>query len=116
MQEYLGLTPPTDTLGVLQDIHWSAGYLGSFPTYTIGNVMAAQFFQAARAALPDLDAALATGDYRPLLTWLTDNIYRHGRAFSAEELLQRTTGAGLDAGPYLDYIRTKFSGLYNLPD
>lgn len=114
IEEYLGLTPPTDTQGVLQDIHWSTGYVGSFPTYTIGNVMAAQFFRLAGAALPELDDTLATGNYRPLLSWLTEQIYRHGRAFSAAELLQRTTGTDLDAGPYLDYIRTKYSSLYGL--
>ena len=114
MEEYLGLTPPDDSQGVLQDIHWSSGYIGSFPTYTIGNVMAAQFFQAAHAALPDLDQTLAAGDYQPLLAWLTANIYRHGRAFSAEELLQRNTGYGLHAGPYLDYLQTKYAALYEL--
>ncbi len=114
VQEYLGLTPPTNAQGVLQDIHWSTGYIGSFPTYTIGNVMAAQFFRAAHAALPDLDAQLAAGDYAPLRTWLTENIYRHGRTFSAAELLQRTTGTGLDAGPYLAYIREKYGSLYGV--
>lgn len=112
MQEYLGLAPPTDAQGVLQDIHWSAGHIGSFPTYTVGNVMAAQFFQAAHNGLPGLDAALAAGDYRPLLAWLTEHIYRHGRAFTAAELLQRTTGRDLDAGPYLDSIQAKFAELY----
>ena len=114
VQEYLGLTPPNNTQGVLQDIHWSTGYIGSFPTYTIGNVMAAQFFRAVHKALPDLDASLAAGDYQPLLTWLTENIYRHARTFTAEELLQRTTGVGLDAAPYLDYVREKFTSLYAL--
>ncbi len=70
--------------------------------------------EAAQRDLPGLDATLAAGDYRPLLDWLTENIYRHGRAFSAEELLQRTTGTGLDASPYLDYIRQKFASLYAL--
>ena len=114
IEEYLGVTPPNDTLGVLQDIHWSTGYIGSFPTYTIGNVMAAQFLAAAHIAMPDLDATLAAGEYQPLLAWLTENIYRHGRAFSADELLQRITGQGLNAAPYLDYIREKFTGLYAL--
>ena len=114
IEEYLGLTPPTDTEGVLQDIHWSTGYIGSFPTYTIGNVMAAQFYAAAQAALPGLEAELAVGNYQPLLAWLTENIYRHGRAFSPAELLQRVTGSDLDAGPYLAYIGAKFADLYGL--
>jgi carboxypeptidase Taq len=112
MEEYLGLTPPTDSEGVLQDIHWSAGHIGSFPTYTVGNVMAAQFFQAAQRDVPGLDDALAAGDYRPLLGWLTENVYRHGRAFSPEELLQRSTGSGLQTAPYLAYIQNKYAELY----
>ncbi len=114
VEEYLGLTPPTDTEGVLQDIHWSTGYIGSFPTYTIGNVMAAQFFKAANTALPGLESDLARGNYAPLLAWLTENIYQYGRAFTAAELLQRVTGSDLDAAPYLDYITTKFTDLYGL--
>ena len=112
MREYLGVIPPTDSQGVLQDIHWSTGYFGSFPTYTIGNVMAAQFMEAAQRDLPGLDQTLATGDYQPLLAWLTENIYRHGRAYSPEELLMRVTGSGLQAGPYLAHLQTKFGELY----
>lgn len=108
IQEYLGQTPPTDREGVLQDIHWSTGYIGSFPTYTIGNVMSAQFFQAAHAALPRLDDDLAEGNYDPLHTWLRENVYAHGRAYSPEELLVRTTGEGLSVGPYLAYLEEKF--------
>lgn len=111
-QAYLGLTPPTDTQGVLQDIHWSTGYIGSFPTYTIGNVMSAQFMQAARRDVAGLDDALAAGDYQPLLAWLTEHIYRHGRAYTPEELLVRATGGGLDAGPYLAYLQHKYGELY----
>jgi carboxypeptidase Taq len=114
MQAYLGLTPPDDARGVLQDIHWSAGYFGSFPTYTVGNVMAAQFFEAARTQNPSLEGSLERGDYAPLRRWLTDQIYQHGRRFSPHELLERATGRGLDAKPYLDDLETKFSGLYGL--
>jgi carboxypeptidase Taq len=114
MQEYLGIVPPDDARGVLQDIHWSAGYFGSFPTYTIGNVMASQFFAAAQTAIPNLEDSLAIGDYAPLRGWLTENIYQHGRRFRPHELLQRATGRGLDAQPYLDYLETKFTGLYQL--
>lgn len=112
MQKYLGLTPPDDARGALQDIHWSSGLFGSFCTYTVGNVMSAQFYAAAQAALPDLAAALAAGDYAPLLGWLTENIYRHGRAFSPDELLRRATGASLTVAPYLAYLRAKFTDLF----
>ena len=112
MTEYLGVVPPTDTEGVLQDIHWSSAQFGTFPAYTIGNVMSAQFMQAARRDVAGLDDELAAGNYTPLREWLTANIYRHGRAFSPEELLQRTTGEGLTPQPYLAYLREKYDELY----
>jgi carboxypeptidase Taq len=111
VQEYLGLTPPDDGRGVLQDVHWSTGLFGSFPTYTVGNVMSAQFMAAARQ-VPGLDAALSAGDYAPLLAWLTENVYRHGRAFSPEELLVRSTGQGLTVEPYLAYLNEKYTDLF----
>jgi carboxypeptidase Taq len=114
MQEYLGVTPPNDSKGVLQDIHWSGGGFGSFPGYTVGNVMSAQFLEAAQRDTPGLDAALASGNYQPLLGWLTENIYRHGRAYSASELLVRSTGHDLTVGPYLAYLTAKFTDLYKL--
>jgi carboxypeptidase Taq len=112
MQEYLGVAPPDDARGALQDVHWSTGLFGSFPTYTIGNVMSAQFFAAARRALPGLDDALAGGDYAPLRGWLAENVYRHGRAFSPQELLVRSTGSGLAVEPYLAYLAEKYDDLF----
>ncbi len=114
MQAYLGVTPPDDTHGVLQDVHWSGGGFGSFPGYTVGNVMSAQFLDAAHRDLPTLDGSLAAGDYAPLLGWLTENVYRHGRAFDANELLQRSTGSTLDAAPFLHYLDAKFTDVYDL--
>lgn len=116
IREDLGLEVPDDARGVLQDIHWSTGYFGSFPTYTVGNIMAAQFYQAAQAAVPDLERGLAQGNYTPLREWLTENIYRHGRTYTPHELLVRTTGGGLDPQPYLDYLSAKYSGLYGLKE
>ncbi len=110
----LGLDVPADAQGVLQDIHWSSGMFGSFPTYTIGNVMASQFYEAARSALPDLESTLARGDYTPLRAWLTEQIYQHGRTYTPHELLVRTTGGGLNPGPYLNYLTGKYSSLYSL--
>ena len=114
MQEYLGVTPPDDSEGVLQDVHWSAGLFGSFPGYTLGNLIAAQVFEAAHAQMPDLDERLADGDYRALLDWLTENIYRHGRAYSVSELLLRVTGADLHVAPLLRYLEAKYADLYQL--
>ena len=114
MEEYLGLTPPDDRRGVLQDVHWSFGGFGVFPTYTIGNIMAAQVLAAAHAQLPDLAANLANGDYQALLNWLSENIYRHGRAYSPDELLTRVAGQGLNTAPLLDYLEDKYADLYGL--
>ncbi|MFC0618034.1 carboxypeptidase M32 [Deinococcus budaensis] len=114
MEADLGLKVPDDARGVLQDIHWSAGLIGYFPTYTLGNLLAAQFFEAAQAALPDLGASLARGEYGPLRTWLTEQIYRHGRTYTPHELLERTTGRGLDPAPYLAYLSGKYRDLYGL--
>ena len=114
MEEYLGLAPPDDRRGVLQDVHWSFGGFGNFPCYTIGNLMAAQVLAAAQQQLPDLETRLAAGDYQTLLTWLSENIYRHGRAYSSDELLTRVTGTGLNTAPLLDYLDQKYTDVYEL--
>ena len=109
MQAQLGVSVANDAEGCLQDIHWSSGMIGSFCTYTIGNVMAAQLFGAATAR-GGVGAALSQGDYAPLRGWLGDAVWRHGRRFSRETLLQRATGRRLDAGPYLAYLSAKYGG------
>ena len=114
MVEYLGLTPPDDRRGVLQDVHWSAGTFANFPCYTIGNIMAAQVFEAARVHVPDLDRKLANGDYGSLLNWLSEAIYQHGRAYTVNELLQSISGQDLLVAPLLRYLETKYSDLYGL--
>jgi len=114
MQEYLGLTPPDDRRGVLQDVHWSFGGFGKFPAYTIGNIMAAQVLEAAHKQMPALAGKLAEGDYQTLLTWLRENIYRHSRAYSTDELLTRVSGQGLNTAPLLDYLDRKYTDLYGL--
>jgi carboxypeptidase Taq len=111
---YLGITPPDDAKGCLQDVHWSAGLMGYFPTYTLGNLYAAQFFDKARKDLGDLDAQFALGDFKPLLGWLRENIHRHGRRYSARELVKRVTGADLSAEPLLRHLRTKASEVYGV--
>ena len=94
-RQYLGIAPPDDRTGVLQDVHWSAGLVGYFPTYALGNLYAAQFFAQAKADLGDLEGMLARGDFRPLLDWLREKIHRHGQRWSAAELVQRVTGRPL---------------------
>ncbi len=114
MEEYLGVTPPNNRLGVLQDVHWSGGGFGSFPGYSVGNLMSAQVFASAHANIDNLDGNLQAGNYRPLLDWLRENIYQHGRAYNVTELLQRISGNDLQVQPYMDYLEAKFTDVYNL--
>lgn len=113
-EAYLGLTPPSDAQGCLQDTHWSHGLFGYFPTYTLGNLMSVQLFEAARAALPDLDAELRAGRFGSLLTWLRDHVYCHGSKYTSDSLLERATGKPLDAELYVAYLKRKFGALYGL--
>jgi len=112
MQKYLGLTPPDDARGCLQDVHWSGGGVGYFPTYTLGNLYAAQFFEQARKDLGDLDAMFAKGEFAPLLGWLRKNIHTHGKTYTAGELSQRVTGKPLSPGPLLAHLKRKADELY----
>lgn len=110
MRSYLGLEVPDDTRGVLQDVHWAHGFVGSFPTYTVGNIMSSQIFQKA-SACPEIAAGLHRGDYQPLKDWLTGNIYRYGRSSTPKETLERVTGGALDLSPYIADLTAKVNAL-----
>lgn len=115
MQTDFGMTPDADGSGVLQDVHWYAGFVGgAFQGYTLGNLMSAQFYDAALAAHPDIPMRIEAGDFAPLHDWLRDNIYQHGRKFTASELLERTTGGGLSVTPFMNYLRGRFGSIYGL--
>jgi carboxypeptidase Taq len=116
MREMLGIEVPDDLRGVLQDIHWSEGIIGYFPTYAIGNVLAAQLWRAARADLPQLDDELRAGRYGVLRAWLVDRVHRHGRRLTPGELIQQAVGGPLDPGPMLEHLSTKYRRLYGLGD
>ncbi len=113
-REYLGVEPSNDAEGCLQDIHWSAGLIGYFPTYTLGNVFAAQFLEAARAELGDLDAMFAAGEFRPLLDWLRRNIHRRGRQYRSNRLVEVVTGKPPDPSALIRYLNDKYTALYGL--
>lgn len=108
MKKLLGLTPPTPALGFMQDVHWSCGLFGYFPTYTLGNLYAAQFAAAMEKDLGTLDAKIRAGEFAPMREWLRERIHRHGREFSAAELCRRATGEDLDAGHFLRYLEGKY--------
>jgi carboxypeptidase Taq len=114
METYLGIVPPNDALGVLQDIHWSGGTIGYFPTYSLGNLISVQLFDKAKADIPSLPEQIAAGQFGELLGWLRENVHRHGRKYTPAELVKRVTGNELTAANYVAYIKTKFSDIYEL--
>jgi carboxypeptidase Taq len=109
VREYLGVDVPDDAHGVLQDMHWSAGVFGYFPTYQLGNVASVQIWERAQADLGDLEGQFERGEFRPLREWLREHIYRHGSKYQPRELLRRVTGSDLDPEPYVRYLQTKFA-------
>jgi carboxypeptidase Taq len=113
-RHYLGVTPANDAEGCLQDGHWAAGLLGYFPTYTLGNLFAAQLFARAREDLGDLDAAFARGDFGGLLRWLRQRVHRQGRRYSAANLLEHATGSPPDPRPLVRALEEKYRALYDL--
>ncbi len=113
MRDYLGLTPPNDAVGVLQDVHWSGGMIGYFPTYALGNLISAQLWECIQNDLPDLGSQIERGEFAALLDWLHKKIHRHGAKFEPQDLVQRVTGSRIDPQPYIRYLRTKFSEVYS---
>src|SRR5215210_4398021 len=107
MRRLLGVDVPDDAHGVLQDVHWGAGLFGYFPTYTLGNLIAAQLWVRVIADVPEIEAHIARGELAPLRGWLRENLHRHGRKFPPRELLERVTGDTLRPEPFLDYLRAK---------
>jgi carboxypeptidase Taq len=115
METDFGLAPKNDSDGVMQDVHWYSGFIGGgFQGYTLGNLMSAQFFQAAVKAQPEIPAEISQGNFAPLKNWLTENIYWHGSKFTADEFLLRATGQGLTIEPFMNYLEEKYKALYQL--
>ena len=112
--EYLGITPTGDADGVLQDIHWAAGLIGYFPTYSLGNLYASQFFAAADAELGGLGPQFAAGQFAELRGWLVEKIHVAGQRFTAAELIERVSGKPLSHRPLIEHLRGKLAPLYGL--
>lgn len=112
IEEYLGITPSNDAEGVLQDVHWSFGAFGYFPTYTLGNLYAAMLFHQAKTEIPDLAKNIGEGDFLPLKNWLHDRVHQWGRQYSAKDLIQRVTGQTLTSEPFIQDLEEKFGNLY----
>ncbi len=113
-RQYLGITPPDDKSGVLQDVHWSHGSFGYFPTYTLGSFYAAQFYAQAQKDIPNLLKQVSNGELAELLQWLWEKVHRHGRRFTSEELCERITGQKLDPSFFIRYIQDKYMGIYGI--
>jgi carboxypeptidase Taq len=114
VSSYLGVEVPDDARGVLQDIHWSFGGFGYFPTYALGNLIAAQLWARVREDHPDLDERIAAGDFAPLRGWLGSHVHRYGRMFTPAQTLRRAIGADLDAKPFLDYLWAKHAEIHGV--
>ena len=115
MEAYLGITPPNDGKeGVLQDVHWSGGSFGYFPSYSLGNMAAAQFWASMQSAMPEMSAQMASGDFSGILSWLREHVHAHGRRYLRDELMQRATGKPLGTAAYTDYLTRKYGELYRL--
>ena len=108
MKEYLGVEPPNDAVGVLQDMHWAVGVIGYFSTYALGNVISGQLWERVTADIPGLHDEFERGEFGSLAAWLRENLWRHGRKYMPRELIERITGGGLDPEPYLRYLRGKY--------
>jgi len=114
MQEYLGITPPNDAKGVLQDVHWSGGMIGYFTTYALGNLIASMLWEKILEDIPDLQSNFEKADFSPLLTWLRENVHQHGSKYKPMELVKKVTGQALTPEPYMRYLRSKFGEIYGL--
>ncbi|WP_166241591.1 carboxypeptidase M32 [Paenibacillus turpanensis] len=113
-EEYLGITPPSDTLGVLQDVHWSGGAFGYFPSYSLGNMYAAQMYHTMRKELPQFDELVEQGDFAPIRDWLTEHVYRFGKLKTPNEIIREVTGEELNPEYLVQYLEEKYKPLYQL--
>ena len=112
MKEYLGVDVPSDSHGVLQDVHWSAGAIGYFPTYLLGSVLSAQLWDRMAIDLPAAERLIGSGDFKPIREWQRDHVHTHGRMYTPQETIERAVGGPLDPGPYIAYMKAKVAALY----
>lgn len=113
-EAYLGIVPPTDAQGVLQDIHWSQGYFGYFPDYLLGSIFSVQLWEQMRQEMPDVESQIERGEFAPLTGWLTEKVHKHGVKYTLPELSERVTGQPLTWEPYMAYLNEKFDEVYGL--
>jgi len=110
MRQLLGITPPDDRDGCMQDVHWPAGLFGYFPTYSLGALAAAQLFAAARQQAPEIPHALAQGNFKPIFNWLGENVHQHGSRYSTDEILTKATGSSLGTDAFKAHLKARYLG------
>jgi carboxypeptidase Taq len=114
MQAYLGVTPPNDSRGVLQDVHWSGGMIGYFPTYALGNLISVQWWEKMVADHPNIPDEIASGDFSTVLAWMRENVHRYASRYDPQDLVQKITGSRITSEPYMRYLEQKYSQIYRL--
>lgn len=114
MEQFLGVTPPNDADGVLQDVHWSSGLIGYFSTYALGNLISLQLWELILQDIPDLPDQVRKGQFGELLDWLRRKVHRHGAKYEPQDLIMRITGSKIDPEPYMRYLKNKYSQIYKL--
>jgi carboxypeptidase Taq len=114
MQEYLGITPADDAHGVLQDVHWSSGMIGYFPTYALGNLASVQLWDKMVEENPNIPDQVANGQFDTILGWMRENVHQYGSKFEPQEIMQKATGSKITPEPYIAYLKTKYGEIYNL--
>ena len=114
MQKYLNIVPGNDTDGILQDVHWSGGMIGYFPTYALGNLVSVQLWDKIKSEISDVSEQIAQGQFEELLDWLRTNVHQHGAKYEPQELVKKITGTGINSQPYLDYLWDKYSKIYQI--
>jgi carboxypeptidase Taq len=110
----LGISPKNDVEGILQDMHWSGGNIGYFPTYAIGSIYSSQIFKKISQANNKLDHEIEHGNFSNLITWLQDNIHKYGRQMTADEIIKKSCGEGLNSKVFVDYLKDKYYNLYEV--
>jgi carboxypeptidase Taq len=113
-KEFFGIESPDDKKGVLQDVHWSSGYFGYFPTYALGSIIASQIWKETTDEIPDIYDRISRGEFGDLREWLRERVHRHGRKFTPAETMERMVGGPIDVGPFIRYLKEKFGEIYEL--
>jgi carboxypeptidase Taq len=114
MEEYLGITPSNDAVGVLQDVHWSGGMIGYFPTYALGNLASVQLWDKMLESNPNIPDEIAKGQFDSVLGWMREHVHKYGSKFEPQEIMLKATGSKITPEPYIKYLNQKYGEIYNL--